>query len=102
MIGIDIEKPKCCIDCPCYNAEFVCCNITGTKSWDLDCFEEVFEDCPLVDDVVPAKHGRWLDYPIAEECSQCSCCGVLRMGYSNYCPNCGADMREEGQDDERS
>ncbi len=33
------------------------------------------------------KTGRWIDYPIADGCIQCSACGVLRMGEpSNYCP----------------
>ena len=39
------------------------------------------------------RTGRWRPYPIAEDCLQCSECGVLRIGdQSNYCPNCGAQM----------
>lgn len=42
------------------------------------------------------KTGRWKPYPIADGCIQCSVCGILRVGEpSNYCPNCGADMRGE-------
>ncbi len=26
----------------------------------------------------------------------CSRCGNLQIGRSNFCPNCGADMREDG------
>lgn len=47
-------------------------------------------------DVVEVRHGVWKSYPIAEDCSQCSACGVLRFGESNYCPNCGAKMKLEG------
>lgn len=43
------------------------------------------------------KKGKWIDYPIADGCLQCSNCGILRMGESsNFCPNCGAEMEEEG------
>ena len=45
-------------------------------------------------DVAPVVRGKWIDYPIAEDCVQCSVCGALRIGQSNYCPNCGAKMEE--------
>ena len=49
-------------------------------------------------EIVERKKGKWKEYPIADECLQCSCCGVLRMGEpSNFCPWCGADMRESEQ-----
>ncbi len=41
------------------------------------------------------KHGKWIEYPIADGMNQCSVCGVLRFGDSNYCPNCGAKMDGE-------
>lgn len=40
------------------------------------------------------KTGKWIEYPIADGMNQCSACGVLRFGESNYCPNCGARMEE--------
>ena len=47
------------------------------------------------------KKGKWKDYPIAEGVFQCTVCGVLRIGeQSNFCPDCGADMR--GGDDEET
>ena len=46
-------------------------------------------------DAEPVRHGKWIEYPIADGMNQCSVCGVLRFGESNYCPNCGADMRGE-------
>jgi rubrerythrin len=42
----------------------------------------------------PVKHGKWIEYPTADGMNQCSVCGVLRFGESNYCPNCGARMDE--------
>lgn len=38
------------------------------------------------------KKGKWVDYPISDGCLQCSVCGILRFGKSNFCPNCGAEM----------
>lgn len=46
-------------------------------------------------DAVPVRHGKWIEYPTADEMNQCSECGVLRFGDSNYCPNCGARMDKE-------
>ena len=43
-------------------------------------------------DVVDVVHGEWNMYPIADGMNQCSKCGLLRFGESNYCPNCGAKM----------
>lgn len=55
-------------------------------------------------DVLPVVRGRW-------ENNHCSACGMMPMGeeiweccdfappkfewFMNFCPNCGADMREE-------
>ena len=63
-------------------------------------------------DVVERKAGRWCaDYDYAEydfdgstplpepqkfqDGWQCSLCGVYSLSETNYCPNCGADMRGE-------
>ena len=46
-------------------------------------------------DAEPVRHGKWIEYPIADGMNQCSECGVLRFGESNYCPHCGARMDEE-------
>lgn len=43
-------------------------------------------------DAEPVRHGKWREYPISDGMNQCSECGVLRFGKSNYCPNCGARM----------
>ena len=42
-------------------------------------------------DVRPVVRGRW------EDCSSgwmCSMCAWTQIRESNFCPNCGADMRE--------
>lgn len=57
-------------------------------------------------DVVEARHGRWIRtdgiaHGIVSRVCSCSLCkrnaGVSENGFwylSDYCPNCGADMRE--------
>lgn len=48
------------------------------------------------------KTGKWEIYIISmldgEGC-KCSECGFEGAPYWDYCPNCGADMRTEGNDD---
>ena len=46
-------------------------------------------------DVKPVVHGEWKDYPICDDCYQCSNCGVLSMGKYYFCSSCGARMDEE-------
>ena len=43
-------------------------------------------------DVEPVKHGRWKR--CGKNLGECSECGEVVAIKSNYCPNCGADMRE--------
>ena len=75
-----------------------------------DCAENI-RSIPAAD-VVERKTGRWCaDYDYAEydfdgstplpepqkfqDGWQCSLCGVYSLSETNYCPNCGADMRGE-------
>jgi len=50
-------------------------------------------------DVQPVKRGRWINTNMPNR-FRCSCCDVTHfitqypLGDINYCPNCGADMRE--------
>ena len=58
------------------------------------CFSErdvvdLIDARPTIDAV---RHGKWIEYPAADGMNQCSVCGVLRFGDSNYCPNCGCRM----------
>ena len=49
-----------------------------------------------VADVRPVVRGRWLHETEIEghACGECSACHKIRV-IDNFCPNCGADMREE-------
>jgi len=63
------------------------------------CFSELdvvnlIDEAPTIE-AEPVRHGKWIEYPIAYGMNQCSECGVLRFGESNYCPNCGARMDAE-------
>lgn len=70
---------------------------------------EALRDIPAAD-VRPVLRGKWIQttQPMGwrdEECAECSVCGedfVLDewamdefTNLMNFCPNCGADMREE-------
>lgn len=60
-------------------------------------------DAPTVD-AETVRHGRWI---VSDRFAECSCCGMITTrneleGISlfgknepNYCPNCGARMKEE-------
>ena len=44
-------------------------------------------------DVVEVRHGRWIKHECYDECEACH----TKVIYGrNYCPNCGALMREVG------
>jgi len=66
---------------------------------------DVIENIPAAD-VKPVKRGGWNwitlrdDFPQDVGEYRCSCCGMERpiIHPLNYCPNCGADMREENDD----
>ena len=56
-------------------------------------------------DVAPVRRGMWekaawWQHQNRYECNECSVCGcrVKPKFTYNYCPHCGADMREEEQD----
>lgn len=47
-------------------------------------------------DVREVKRGRWITKPYMMGNTQyCSCCDENYGRKYNYCPNCGADMREK-------
>ena len=47
-------------------------------------------------DVAPVRHGEWLPttkwWQGGSAWKQCSECGILHLGKSNFCPNCGCRM----------
>lgn len=54
-------------------------------------------------DVEPVRHGRWLDCEAHNDIEQCSECGMI-FSYPSYyrykfCPNCGAKMDLEDNDE---
>ena len=84
------------------------------ENYRRDCEEEnderaaqIFEDCvselmalPAAD-VAEVRHGRWIENTF------CSCCGGfdeddkgnIIQSFHNYCPNCGARMDKEDEQD---
>lgn len=54
--------------------------------------KKIFDEQPTVD-AEPVRHGKWIKTgSFTCECSECNHRTV--ESYANYCPNCGADMRE--------
>lgn len=73
---------------------FECEELPTAKHWDGHTEKDVTRLLSL--DVRPVVRARWntVKYPLYE----CSNCGAVYqdVGYGfNFCPNCGADMREE-------
>lgn len=65
-----------------------------------DCAISCVEDTPTID-AEPVKHGEWEPSPHLYgyvRCSECHDCNVWNEWIDgkkwNFCPNCGADMRE--------
>lgn len=52
-------------------------------------------------DAVPVRHGKWVDDSngIEGAWNYCSVCGEQAIDLYDYCPNCGADMREDDDHD---
>ena len=73
--------------------------IVRSSIWETGEVVEFLEDCPIIVDAVEVVHGQWKK--IAYHPYYCSNCGEIapldfegESHYrSNYCPNCGADMR---------
>jgi hypothetical protein len=92
---------------PCDPAKNTTCTKTGCYYVNGgDCYQTTNPDYKREAD--PVKHGRWVKQT-DENCwwYECSECGdyPLKNAYghevlSKYCPNCGARMREDGEDDE--
>ena len=97
------DCPVCCDFCPVYNYFEIC------KYAELVDVIHVLEDIPAAD-VRPVVRGKWLPYEFGDyHWHKCSVCGVAdkfietvyRKGFidtelfsaRNFCPHCGADMR---------
>ena len=68
--------------------------------WDCCTAAEFLNNIPDAADVAPVRHGKWLPttkwWQGGSAWKQCSECGILHLGKSNYCPNCGCTMDLEG------
>lgn len=62
-------------------------------------FKENIDRMPTVD-AVPVRHGRWImaegELAFWDECSECGKKILHRTPYYDFCPNCGANMRKDG------
>lgn len=72
----------------------------GIKVVDYDEWEHL---CDCIDDAKAADvrenvRGEWIDFWDRYRCSVCNMEGTYE---ENFCPNCGADMRERRTDDEQ-
>lgn len=77
---------------------FDCEELPRAKHWDGYTEKDVDRLLSLPD-VVERKRGKWEYkpslYPYGVEHFECSLCGESVVDRTNFCPNCGADMREE-------
>ena len=96
------QKWETCFDCPLSHG---CPKINGcTNGQTMEYASEVPDDCPIS---VQPRNGKWIEYDdgwanIYYECSVCKEPFVLIDGTPadnlyNFCPHCGADMREGEQ-----
>ena len=62
--------------------------------WEYNGFNSAIQALPIpAADVRPVVHGRWEDRgSLSARCSECGC---KSLRASDFCPNCGADMRPE-------
>lgn len=73
-------------------------DFNGVCVYDVDPSEAVSDFQSIVDrtptvDAEPVRHGRWEMEGYITKCSACGYSPKLNSGW-NYCPNCGAKMRE--------
>ena len=58
---------------------------------------KTFEEAPTIK---PRPRGKWIRKHNVHGAVYCSLCDYeLHTNDTNFCPNCGADMREEEQDE---
>ena len=74
---------------------FDCVELPVAKHWDGHTEENVTRLLSLPD-VRPVKRGEWIDHQMGRWVyAKCSECETVHDVRSNFCPTCGADMREE-------
>lgn len=88
-----IEREAALEECDWYASEFCECEYAIMP------LKGALENFPAAD-VRPVVRGKWLHKKITDDfhvVGQCSVCKEKRR-IDNFCPNCGADMREEHDD----
>lgn len=92
---------KCCGECAYYNMKKHKCMGGAQDPGKTE--DSFYTDCPHVE-AYPVRHGRWElkmlgigggDKIRVFQCSECSRYANFKF---DFCPNCGADMREEAQE----
>lgn len=74
---------------------------SGSSVVDIELTIEAVQNDISTADVVPAKHAHWIPNKWTQtrnqlvSCSRCGC--EASYPGENYCPNCGAEMDEEGE-----
>ena len=58
----------------------------------------IFEEIPKLDEIPGRNRGKWIETDEWDEwygrIYKCSVCDRETMGTEDYCPNCGARMKE--------
>ena len=54
---------------------------------------KIIAEAPAAD-VAPVRRGRW-EWDSLRESYRCSACAAYNADRTAYCPNCGADLRED-------
>ena len=82
-------------DCISREAAIELLKMALDDDWEPEYAADRLSDIPAAD-VRPVRRGKWIDHQedrwIYAKCSECETVHDVR---SNFCPNCGADMREE-------
>ena len=50
--------------------------------------------------IEPRKKGKWINIR-HDNIAECDQCGITGRAWMNFCFDCGADMREDGEADDR-
>lgn len=86
--------------------------LIGRHSGIADIIYDRIEGLPIIEAAEPVRHGKWRGYtrvafhgmdndnPIYRDTIvwHCSCCGRRTVIRENYCPNCGAKMDLEDEE----
>ena len=106
MVAIkDMKMPKNCGECDCSYWHDYCgtyfCSLTGNNVLE----NQKDMDCPIVE-TEERKIGKWITNPnkmkgTEIECNKCGVSALSKIGIqvcSDFCPNCGAEMRLNNYD----